>query len=42
VEDDKDDDMALHASTRTKLTRFGKFEDENGWFFSLGMKLSFR
>jgi hypothetical protein len=42
VDDDKDDNVALHVSTRTKLTRFGKFEDENDHFCSLGTKLSFR
>jgi hypothetical protein len=42
VEEDKDDDVALHVNTGTRLTRFGKFEDENGHFCSSGTKLSFR
>jgi hypothetical protein len=42
VDDDKDDDVALHVSTKTTLTRFGKFEDENDRFLSLGTKLSYR
>jgi hypothetical protein len=42
VDDDKDDDMDLHLSTRIKLTRFRKFEDENDCFHSLGTKLRFR
>jgi hypothetical protein len=41
VDDDKDNDVALHVNTRTKLTRFGKFEDENGRFCSSRTKLSF-
>jgi hypothetical protein len=41
VDDDKDNDVALHVNTKTKLTRFGKFEDENSRFRSPGTKLSF-
>jgi hypothetical protein len=41
VDGDKDDNMALHVSTGTKLTQFGKLEDENDYFCSLGTKLSF-
>jgi hypothetical protein len=32
MDDDKDDDMSLHVGIGTKLIRFGKFENENGFF----------
>jgi hypothetical protein len=35
VDDEKDDNVALHVSRRTKLTQSENFEDENGHFCSL-------
>jgi hypothetical protein len=36
VDNDKDDNVALHVSTETKFTWFGNFEDENDCFLVEG------